>query len=122
MQAIQQRITLAIGNTLGIAACLITGIGLVIFHQQLVSFFLGAASHFIPHCLLAYLTFRHVGAQHSKQIIRLFYLGEMSKFILIIAFMLLCHTLFAINITVLVSGLLSSIGSCAITPLFMDEQ
>ena len=122
MQAIQQRITLAITKTLGIAACLITGMGLIIFQQQLVSFYLGAACHFIPHCLLAHLTFRHIGAQHSKKIIRRFYLGEMGKFILIIAFMLLCHTLFAINITALVSGLLSSVASCAITPIFMDKQ
>jgi F0F1-type ATP synthase assembly protein I len=121
MQVIQQRIALAIAHTLLIAACLIIGAGLLLYTQQRTSFYLGAACHFIPHCLLAHLTFRQVGAPYSKQIIRRFYLGEMSKFILIIAFMLLCHILFAINMMVLVSGLVTSIGCCAITPMFMDK-
>lgn len=122
MRAIQQRITLAIAHTLSLAACGIGILGLLVWRHQLAGFYLGAACHFIPHCLLAQLTFRYVGAQYSKQIIRYFYLGEMGKLILIVAFMLLCHTLFAINIMTLFSGLLVSIGSCAIVPLFMDKQ
>ena len=122
MQAIQKRLYHIIARTLGFAACLISGIGFVIYSHHFASFILGAACHFIPHCLLALLTFRRVGAPHSNTIIRYFYLGEMSKFILIIGFMLLCYTLFAINITALVSGLLSSVLCCAIAPIFMDKQ
>lgn len=69
----------------------------------------GVFCHFVAIQAHAYLTFVKTGAQHSKDILLLFYLGVMVKFLIFTVFCLLMIMFFAINLGEFFIGALTSI-------------
>lgn len=86
------------------------------------SLILGAICNLLPAIFMAYFSFRKCGATKSKAILQDFLYGELTKFCLTSAFILIILTSFAINVYAFFLGfLLIAIGYVWI-PVLMDKD